>query len=108
MLRLPLYFRNVGDVGVELAFNNDSLVASGNAEIFDYAFVGFANLIDFLSSIRVCSADAIGDVGETKGLDPVVGGVELGTLDRFMWSQLVALQRSKHAPRFYSRFLSMK
>src|SRR5215469_15133018 len=93
MLRLPLCFGNVGDVGVELAFSNDSLVASGNTEIFDYAFVGFANLVDFLASIWVCSADAIGDVGETKGLDPVVGGVEFGTFDRFVLSQLEALQR---------------
>src|SRR5262249_40692729 len=93
MLCLPLCFGNVGDVGVELAFGNDSLVASGNAEIFYYAFVRFTNLVDFLASIRVCSADAIGDVGETKGLDPVVGGVELGALDRCVLSQLEALQR---------------
>lgn len=84
MLRLPLCFGNVGDVWVELAFGNDGLVASGNAETFDYAFVGFANLVDFLSSDRVCATDAIGDVGETKGPDPVVRGVELGTLDSFV------------------------
>jgi len=86
MLRLPLGFGNVGDVRVELAFGDDSFVATGDTEILDYAFVGFADFVDFLARIRVGAADAIGDFGETKYLDPVIGGVKLGALDRFVSS----------------------